>query len=106
MGLLNYIERTKSLPESAKKRVLFFWVFGITFLIFIIWSINFSITVSNESANEALLQEKAKLMVQSSTTPDMVAKANDGANWTDKFGNFINENLDSVKGGFNVLFKK
>jgi len=106
MSFLNYIERTRALPEKAKKRVLFFWVFGLAFLIFIIWAINFTITVSNQSANDALLQEKAKLMVESSTTPEMVTKTGAGSSWSGKIGNFVNENLSSVKDGFNILFKK
>ncbi len=103
MSLKSYIEKTKALPENEKKRVLFVWVFSLTFIIFLFWAINFTIVVSNQSAEDALIKEKAKLMVNSSTTPDTM---NQKINWTDQLGSSINNNLDSIKEGFNVLFKK
>lgn len=100
----NYINKIRGRTEEEKKRAAILWTISITILIFIIWAVTFSLSISNDRAREERLQAEALVEArarQEASTTQVVPARTDS--WSKRVGRFIADGAESVSTGFWVI---
>lgn len=64
--IVNKIAKIRSQSEEEKKQSAIRWTIFLMFLIFIVWSLTFSLSAINRQATELRLREEAEILA---TTP-------------------------------------
>ena len=104
--IADYIIDVRSRSEAEKQRIVFLWTFVGIIIITLIWLVSFTLSVSNNNAEEARLREEAKILAAAKTEAAL-----DKASTTDSqfkgviptAVDFVSNSVDNVVNGFWVI---
>ena len=91
MILAGYIERVRAKTEAEKRPIVFAWAAGLTFLVFLIWALTFSLSIVNREARKETIKAQAEAAAAVEVAPAGILTKLTGA---------VGQTLATVSDGF------